>query len=77
MLGGDGEPYRVGLCWIVRDTKRNRDLVSRYEHIFEALLPGSSLGWARALTVRGAPMPEQAGLVWCDVRATRLFARRR
>jgi hypothetical protein len=29
-----------------------------------------------ALTRRG-PMPAQPGLVWCDVKGTRLFARRR
>jgi transcriptional regulator with XRE-family HTH domain len=77
VLGGDNEPYEVGLCWVVRDTKRNRDLVARYQHIFDALLPGSSLAWVKALTVPGAPMPGQPGLVWCDVRAGRLFARRR
>lgn len=76
-LGGDDGPYDVGLVWIVRDTRRNRELVSRYEHIFEALLPGSSSAWVKALTVAGAPLPREAGLVWCDVRATRLFARRR
>jgi len=77
VLGGDGEPYDVGLCWIVRDTKRNRELVARYGHIFDALLPGSSLGWVRALTVPGAELPTQPGLIWSDVRATRLFSRRR
>jgi transcriptional regulator with XRE-family HTH domain len=77
VLGRDDEPYEVGLCWVVRDTKRNRELVARYQHIFDALLPGSSLAWVRALTVPGAPMPGRPGLVWCDVRATRLFARRR
>jgi len=77
VLGGDGEPYAVGLCWVVRDTKRNRELVARYQHIFDAFLPGSSLAWVKALSVPGAPMSAQPGLVWCDVRATRLFARRR
>lgn len=74
--GGDDEPYATGLCWIVRDTKRNRELVARYSHIFDAFLPGTSLGWVKALTVPGAAMPAQPGLVWCDVRATRLFSRR-
>ncbi len=77
VLGGDSGPYEVGLCWVVRDTKRNRELVARYQHIFDAFLPGSSLGWIKALTVSGALMPAQSGLVWCDLRATRLFARRR
>lgn len=75
-LGGDGGPYAIGLCWVVRDTARNRELMSRYEHIFAARFPGSSAGWVRALT-EGGPLPAESGLVWCDGRATRLFARRR
>ena len=74
-LAGDGPPYAIGLCWVVRDTARNRELMARYEHIFAARFPGSSAGWARALT-QGGPLPAEPGLVWCDVSATRLFARR-
>jgi hypothetical protein len=77
VLGRDGQPYEVGLVWIVRDSKRNRELVRRYRHIFDAYLPGSSVGWLRALTDAGAPMPKQSGLLWSDGRATRLFAHRR
>ena len=76
-IAGDGPPFEVGLCWIVRDTKANRALVARYEHIFEAKFPGSSAQWLRALTEPGAPLPKQPGLVWSDVNATRLIARRR
>jgi transcriptional regulator with XRE-family HTH domain len=76
VLGGGGNPFDVGLCWVVRDTKRNRELVARYQNIFNALLPGSSVKWLRALTVPGAPMPDRPGLVWCDASASRLFARR-
>ncbi len=75
VLGGDGAAYEVGLCWIVRDTAANRALMARYPHVFATRFPGSSLGWLRTLTL-GAPMPSQAGLLWCDLRATRLFARR-
>ncbi|HUG48871.1 MAG TPA: helix-turn-helix transcriptional regulator [Candidatus Limnocylindria bacterium] len=74
-LGWTEGAYEVGLCWVVRDTARNRELIARYEHIFAARLPGSSAGWVEALT-RGGPLPRDPGLVWCDVRATRLFARR-
>jgi hypothetical protein len=73
-VAGGGEPFEVGLAWIVRDTKANRALVQRYPHIFESRFPGSSRGWLEALT-RG-PMPSQPGLMWCDLRATRFFARR-
>ena len=54
VLGG-GEPYHVGLCWIVRNTAANRTLMARYPHIFATRLPGSSLGWLRVLTT-GTPM---------------------
>jgi transcriptional regulator with XRE-family HTH domain len=75
VLGGDRGAFEVGLCWVVRDTARNRELVARYHHIFDSRFPGSSTRWVKTLTV-GAPMADQPGLVWCDARATRLFARR-
>lgn len=74
-LGWIGSRYEVGLCWVVRDTIRNRELIARYEHIFRSRLPGSSAGWVRALTADGR-LPSEPGLVWCDARAMRLFARR-
>lgn len=55
--GGDNGAYEVDLCWVIRDTKRNRELVARYAHIFGARLPVSPQGWVKALTERGAPMP--------------------
>jgi transcriptional regulator with XRE-family HTH domain len=75
-LGGDEGSFEVGLCWVVRDTARNRELVKRYPHIFDGRFPGSSAAWVRALT-EGTAMPATHGLVWCDLNATRLFARRR
>lgn len=74
-LGGDRGPFEVGLCWVVRDTARNRELVARYAHIFASRLPGSSVRWLKAISEGGA-VPDSPGLVWCDLRATRLFARR-
>jgi transcriptional regulator with XRE-family HTH domain len=58
--------------WVVRATARNRDLVAGYPEVFAARFPGSSRGWVDALTT-GAEPPEQPGLVWCDVGATRLY----
>jgi transcriptional regulator with XRE-family HTH domain len=63
-------------AWVVRATRRNRELVARYPAVFSAKLPGSSTAWARALTTRAEP-PLEPGLVWCDVAATRVFAWRR
>ncbi|MGI8929148.1 MAG: hypothetical protein ACR2H0_06765 [Candidatus Limnocylindrales bacterium] len=76
IMGADDGPFQVGLVWVVRDTKANRALVARYKHIFSARFPGSSQGWVNALA-KGGPMPVEPGLVWCDVKATRLFGRRR
>lgn len=73
---GVAQPYRVRCCWVVRATARNRALVARYPEVFATRFPGSSAGWVRALT-EGTESPEEPGLVWCDVRATRLFAWRR
>jgi transcriptional regulator with XRE-family HTH domain len=66
----------VGLLWVVRDTRANRQLLHRYGGLLESKFAGSSVEWLKALMV-GGPMPRGAGLVWSDVRATRLFARRR
>lgn len=70
------ESHLVASVWVVRSTRRNRELVARYQHVFEARFPGSSARWVAALT-RGGEPPREPGLVWCDVRATRLFAWRR
>jgi hypothetical protein len=72
----DGDRYEVGLVWVVRDSNANRELVARYENIFDARLPGSSAAWLRALTARDHP-PAEPGLIWSDTIAARLFARRR
>ncbi len=70
------EPYRVASVWVVRTTRRNRELVARYGDVFAARFPGSSARWVASLAA-GADPPVQPGLVWCDVRGTRLFAWRR
>lgn len=66
----------VGLLWVVRDSKANRQLVGRYGRLLESRFSGSSVEWVRALVV-GGPMPRHPGLIWSDLKATRLFARRR
>jgi hypothetical protein len=76
-IGGDAGPYKVASCWIVRDTRRNREIVSRYPEVFATSFPASSAAWVRALTTSGAPVPEEPGLVWSDLRATRLLAWRK
>jgi hypothetical protein len=73
-LGGRDD--RVHGAWVVRATRRNRELVARYPSAFGAKFPGSSTGWVRAIT-SGAEPPPEPGLVWCDIAATRVFAWRR
>ncbi len=75
-LGGEQGPYRVAACWVVHDTRANRALVARYPEVFAAAFAGPSAGWIRALTTRGVAPPRRIGLVWADLGATRLFARR-
>jgi hypothetical protein len=76
-IAGDSAPYRVAACWIVRDTKRNRELLARYPEIFASTFSGSSAAWVRALSDTDAPPPVGLGLVWCDLGATRLLAWRK
>jgi transcriptional regulator with XRE-family HTH domain len=75
-VGRWGADARAGLVWVVRDTARNHDLVRRYPEVFAAAFPGSSRAWIAALTA-GAPMPDESGLVWCDLARGRLHAWRR
>lgn len=67
------QAYRVAACWIVRDTRRNRELIAGYPEVFASAFPASSAAWVRALTVADAPVPTESGLVWSDVRSTRVF----
>jgi transcriptional regulator with XRE-family HTH domain len=76
-LGGETGPFAVAACWIVRDTRRNRELLARYPEVFEAAFPGSSATWVRALTDANADIPHEPGLVWSDLHAGRLFPWRR
>ncbi len=69
------EGPRVGGCWVVRATRRNRRLVSEHRGIFRARFPGSAAAWIAALTT-AAPMPAEAALIWVSVDGTRLFPSR-
>lgn len=74
-IGGD-RPYDVAGVWVVRATKRNRELVARYPEVFAARFPGSSARWVRTLKT-GSPPPSEPGLVWADNRARDIHAWRR
>jgi transcriptional regulator with XRE-family HTH domain len=66
----------VGGLFVVRGTRRNRQLVSEFHSLFAARFPGSSAAWLRALTEPEAPMPAQPAFIWTDVPGTRLIAAR-
>lgn len=76
-IGGDRGAYVVVACWIVRETRRNREILARYPEVFTSAFSGSSRAWVKALTQPGARPPADMGLVWCDLRARRIFAWRR
>ena len=68
---------RVCGTWVVRATRRNRQLVRDYHEFFAALLPGSAAAWLAALSDPALPMPTAPALVWISVTGDRLFASRR
>jgi hypothetical protein len=72
-VGMWGADARAALVWVLRATARNRALVTRYPEVFASRFPGSSRRWVAALTIGRSP-PAEPGLIWCDLRASRLFA---
>jgi transcriptional regulator with XRE-family HTH domain len=71
LAGGDGEPYRVAIGWLLVDNAANRALSARYPEILRARFPGSSVGWVRSL-IDGVDPPGEPALAWADVRGARL-----
>lgn len=69
----DEELPRVSGIWIVRATRRNRQLVADHIRFFRALLPGSAHAWLAALAHPDQPMPMDAAPVWVTVKGDRLF----
>lgn len=70
---GDEPLPRVSGCWIVRATRRNRDLIRAHAALFHARLPGSPSAWLRALAEPGTRMPDQPALLWVSVNGDRLW----
>jgi hypothetical protein len=63
-------------CWVVRATRRNRDLVAAHRTIFAARFPGSATSWLAALTEPARPMPAKPAILWVSVDGSRVFAPR-
>ncbi len=58
--------------FIVRDTRRNRKLMTELGPIFAARFPGNARAWLKALADPAQRLPEGDGLLWSDSRGTRL-----
>jgi transcriptional regulator with XRE-family HTH domain len=71
-----GAAGRAALVWVVRDTDRNHAVVARYPEVFASRFAGSSRAWVVALT-EGGPVPDEPGLIWCDLSTGRLHPWRR
>ena len=76
MRGDDAQLPRIGGCFVVRATNRNRGLISDHRHFFAARFPGSGHQWLTALTDTGAPMPREPALVWVAANGEQLFPSR-
>lgn len=75
MHGDDPLPLASGF-WLLRATRRNRQLVAEHRNFFHARFPGSGRAWLAALTDAAAPMPTEPALLWVSVDGRRVFASR-
>lgn len=75
MIGDDPLPI-VGGIWVLRATRRNRQLVSDYSEFFRARFPGSGYAWLAALTDVSREMPAKPGLAWVTAAGDRLYPAR-
>ncbi len=71
---GGADEWHVGGLWVVRGTRRNRELAAEFRHLFASRFPASAAEWSRALTDPAVPMPRVAGMLWTDVKGERLLA---
>lgn len=76
LAGGDKDPYRVAVGWLLLDTAANRLLVSRFAELLGTRFPESSAAFARAINDGVAP-PGEPAIAWVDARSKRIYALRR
>jgi transcriptional regulator with XRE-family HTH domain len=67
-----GDSWTVRGLLVVRDTRRNRELVAELKPLFVARFGSDSALWLEALTDPGRPLPEGDGLLWSDRAGTSL-----
>lgn len=68
--------WTVRGLFIVRDTRRNRQLVTELGPMFAARFPGNARAWLKALTEPVERLPGGDGLLWSDRAGTALKASR-
>lgn len=66
----------VSGCWVLRATRRNRQLLAEHRHVFRSRFPGSGAAWGAALEDPARQMPPDAGLLWVTVRGDRIYPAR-
>ena len=62
--------------FVLRSTRRNRELVGELQELFRLRFVASSAGMLAALREPGLPAPEGDAMAWTDASATRLLAAR-
>jgi transcriptional regulator with XRE-family HTH domain len=75
-MRGEEPPPKPSGFWLLRATKRNRQLVGEHRNFFRARFPGSGRAWFAALTQPSAPIPNEPALLWVSVSGERIFAAR-
>jgi transcriptional regulator with XRE-family HTH domain len=66
------DAWNVRALYIVRDTRRNHELVAQVLPLFAARFPGRPSSWLKALTDPAQALPEGDGLLWSDRAGTAL-----
>jgi transcriptional regulator with XRE-family HTH domain len=75
MKGDEPVPSTSGF-WLLRATRRNRQLVADHRSFFRARFPGSGHEWLASLRDPDAPVPTKPALLWVAVSGDRMFASR-
>jgi transcriptional regulator with XRE-family HTH domain len=72
-MPADDPVPRVSGCWVVRATRRNRQLLAQHSHFFRARFPGSGRAWLAALQNPESPMPHEPAILWVSSNGERLL----
>lgn len=71
-----GTAGRASGCWVIRATRRNRELIAAHATLFRARFPGSGAEWLATFGEARVPMPLDPALLWVSVRGDRLHPAR-